>query len=39
MGAIATRHHVPLAAIIAGNNIKNPNLIYAGQRLCIPPGP
>ncbi len=39
LGAIAARYHVAVSAISARNNIKNPNLIYAGQRLCIPPDP
>jgi hypothetical protein len=38
LGAIAARHRTTVAAIAACNNIKNPNLIYIGQRLCIPPG-
>jgi hypothetical protein len=39
LAAIAARYRVPVAMIVACNNIKNPNLIYAGQRLCIPPDP
>ena len=34
--AISERHDVSLTALMAANNIKNPNLIYAGQRLVIP---
>jgi LysM repeat protein len=30
---------VTVSAIVACNGIKNPNVIYAGQRLCIPVRP
>ena len=34
--AISERHDVSLTALMAANNIKNPSLIYPGQRLVIP---
>lgn len=39
LGAIAARYRVTVAQIVKLNNIKNANLIYPGQRLCIPPDP
>jgi len=39
LGKIAAKYHVTVAAIVAQNKIKNPNLIYVGQKLCIPPDP
>jgi hypothetical protein len=39
LGVIAARYRVTVAQIVKLNNIKNPNLIYPGQRLCIPPDP
>lgn len=39
LGTIAARYHVTVAQIVKLNNIKNANLIYPGQRLCIPPDP
>ncbi len=39
LGAIAARYRVTVAQLVKLNNIKNANLIYAGQRLCIPPDP
>jgi LysM repeat protein len=39
LGLIAKRYGVTVNAIVACNKIKNPNLIYAGQKLCIPPAP
>ena len=33
---IAARYRVTVSAIVQANNIKNPNLIYPGQRLKIP---
>jgi LysM repeat protein len=36
LAVIAKRHGVTVSAIVACNGIKNPNVIYAGQRLCIP---
>jgi len=39
LAAIAARNRVTVAMIVKLNNIKNANLIYAGQRLCIPPDP
>jgi len=35
--SIATRYQVTVAALIETNAIANANLIYAGQRLCVPP--
>jgi LysM repeat protein len=35
---IAVRYKVTIAAIVARNNIANPNLVYVGQRLIIPGG-
>jgi len=39
LAAIAGRYRVTVAQIVKLNHIKNANLIYAGQRLCIPPDP
>ena len=39
LGKIGAKYHVTVAAIVAQNKIKNPNLIYVGQKLCIPPDP
>lgn len=39
LAAIASRYRVTVAQLVKLNNIKNANLIYAGQRLCIPPDP
>lgn len=36
LGAIAARFGVSVSAIVRANGIRNPNLIYAGQRLTIP---
>lgn len=36
--AISRRYDVPVSAIVRVNHIKNPSLIYAGTRLCIPLG-
>jgi LysM repeat protein len=36
---ISLRYGVPMEAIVAVNNIKNPALIYAGQVLIIPDAP
>ncbi|MDP4127962.1 MAG: LysM peptidoglycan-binding domain-containing protein, partial [Bacillota bacterium] len=33
---IAKRFGTTMRAIILGNNLRNPNLIYPGQRLIIP---
>lgn len=33
--AIARRYHTTVAALVAANNIANPNLIYPGQQLLI----
>ena len=33
---ISITYQTTVAAIQAANNIANPNLIYAGQELCIP---
>jgi LysM repeat protein len=38
LGRIATRFGVTVQAIMAANNLTNPNLIFAGQRLTIPTG-
>jgi len=37
LAVIAARQHVTVAMIVASNKIKNPNVIYVGQKLCIPP--
>jgi LysM repeat protein len=36
LAVIAKRFGVTVSAIVACNGIKNPNMIYAGQKLCIP---
>ena len=36
--AIATRHHVSLAALLSANNLRATSMIYPGQRLTIPGG-
>src|SRR5574342_661676 len=36
LSAIAQRFGVSLSALIAANNLTNPNLIFVGQRLTIP---
>jgi LysM repeat protein len=36
LGAIAARFGVSVSAIVRANGIRNPNLIFAGQRLVIP---
>lgn len=36
LGAIAARYGVSVSALARANGIRNPNLIYAGQRLVIP---
>lgn len=36
LGEIALRYGVPAAQIAHVNGISNPNLIYAGQTICIP---
>ena len=36
LAVIAQRYGVMVSAIVACNGIKNPNMIYAGQKLCIP---
>ncbi len=36
LAAIAWRYGVTVNAIVAANGLRNPNLIYAGQRLLIP---
>ncbi|GMQ79422.1 MAG: hypothetical protein BMS9Abin02_2010 [Anaerolineae bacterium] len=38
LGAIAARFNTTVAALVAANNIPNPNLIYAGSVLVIPDG-
>ncbi|MCS7003602.1 MAG: LysM peptidoglycan-binding domain-containing protein, partial [Dehalococcoidia bacterium] len=38
LNTIARRYGVTVSAIVAANNIVNPNLIYPGQRLIIPTG-
>lgn len=38
VSSIARRYNVSPSAIIAANNLSNPNLIYPGQRLIIPLG-
>ncbi|MBC8171723.1 MAG: LysM peptidoglycan-binding domain-containing protein, partial [Anaerolineae bacterium] len=35
---IALNYQVTVSAIVAANNIPNPNLIYVGQQLIIPTG-
>ncbi|WP_087973768.1 LysM peptidoglycan-binding domain-containing protein [Oceanobacillus rekensis] len=35
---IAKRWEIPLASIIAANNLTDPNTIFLGQQLSIPPG-
>ena len=36
LGGIATRFHTTVAGLASYNGIGNPNLIFAGQRVCIP---
>jgi cell envelope opacity-associated protein A len=36
LSAISRQFRVPVHAIAQANGIRNPNRIYAGQRLCIP---
>ncbi|MBK9122977.1 MAG: LysM peptidoglycan-binding domain-containing protein [Chloroflexi bacterium] len=36
LGAVATRYGVSLSALVAANNIANPNYVYAGTSLVIP---
>ncbi len=38
LGAIAARFNTTVAALVAANNIPNPNMIYAGSVLTIPDG-
>jgi LysM repeat protein len=38
LAKIAARYGVTVQAIVQANNIRNPNLIYVGQRLLIPTG-
>ncbi|HEX6776865.1 MAG TPA: LysM peptidoglycan-binding domain-containing protein [Ktedonobacterales bacterium] len=38
LAKIGARYGVPYMQIANANNIANPNLIYAGQHLCIPGG-
>jgi len=35
---IALKYNLPTAVVASYNNITNPNLVYVGQRLRIPPG-
>ena len=39
LSAIASRYGTTVAKLASTNNIKNPNLIYPGQRLVLPGGP
>lgn len=39
LSGIAARFNTTVAAIMAQNGLTNPNLIYAGQKLCIPGHP
>jgi nucleoid-associated protein YgaU len=36
MAKIASQYKVPLRAIAEANHVENANLIYKGQKLCIP---
>lgn len=36
--AIGQRYDVPVSALVRVNHIKNPRLIFTGQRLCVPLG-
>ncbi len=38
LSSIAARHGTTVNAIVQANNLRNPNYIYAGQRLVIPGG-
>jgi N-acetylmuramoyl-L-alanine amidase len=38
LGLIASRHGTSVAALVAANGLKNPNLIRVGQRLKVPGG-
>lgn len=38
LGSIASRHGTSVAAIVAANHIRDPNVIAAGMRLIIPSG-
>jgi LysM repeat protein len=39
LSKIAAAYHVTVADIVAKNNLKNPNVILVGQKLCIPSVP
>jgi len=39
LSGIAAHFGTTVSAIMAANNLTNPNLIYAGQKLCIPDQP
>lgn len=36
LSSIAARNHTTLAALVAANNIANPNLVFAGAKLTLP---
>jgi membrane-bound lytic murein transglycosylase D len=38
IGSIARLYQVPARALMAANGIRNPNRVYAGQTLNVPPG-
>jgi surface antigen len=38
LSLIGNRYHVPWSSIASANAIANPNLIFPGQRFCIPAG-
>lgn len=39
LGNLGWKNHTSALALARANDIKNPNLIYVGQRLCIPMSP
>ncbi|MCS6843630.1 MAG: LysM peptidoglycan-binding domain-containing protein [Caldilineales bacterium] len=39
LSALAVRYNTSVAAIVAKNGLRNPNVIYVGQWLCIPDPP
>ena len=36
LSALAARYHTTVQAIMASNHLTNPNMIFVGQKLCIP---
>lgn len=38
LGRLAVQYHTTVARLVSWNGIRNPNLIYVGQRLCVGTG-